>query len=493
MTEAAVTETRPDRSTLLAFAGVVLFGGANAIAVRQTVLELSPFWSAAVRFVAAGLILVAIAALARRPLPRGQSLVGAMLYGAIGFAAGFALIYPALRDTPAGTAQVLIALTPLFTFGLAIAHGQERFHAQGLVGALLALVGVAIVMADQLNADVPLISMGFILLGTVSIAESGVIVKWIPRSDPLWTNAVAMLTGAVLLLVLTLVAGQPVALPASDATWLALGYLVVFGSVVMFTLYVYALERWTASAVSYMTLLLPLVTIALAALLTGDRISPTFAFGGAVILGGVYRGLPSGATSPLSGVERARMPARRRRCSAPGPGSADGQQRRTWALRSQPSSSSFVLRRISSATAASVGSRSKTTARTFSAIGISTSCVAASSSAPVTVVTPSATPVSLVAASGQGTPEAINSPARRLRDSGDMHVAIRSPTPASPANVSGCAPAATPSRVISARPRVMIPAFAESPRPSPSTIPAASATTFFNAPASSTPTRSGLV
>ena len=81
----------------------------------------------------------------------------------------------------------------------------------------------------------------------------------------------------------------------------------------------------------------------------------------------------------------------------------------------------------------------------------------------------------------------------RFRDSGDMHVAMRSPTPASPAKVSGCAPAATPRRVISARPRVMIPALAESPKPSPSTVPAASATTFFSAPASSTPIRSGFV
>ncbi len=86
----------------------------------------------------------------------------------------------------------------------------------------------------------------------------------------------------------------------------------------------------------------------------------------------------------------------------------------------------------------------------------------------------------------------MSSPALRFRDNGDMHVAIRSPTPASPAKVSGCAPAATPRRVISARPRVMIPALAESPKPSPSTVPAASATTFFSAPASSTPIEIGV-
>src|SRR5256885_640830 len=89
--------------------------------------------------------------------------------------------------------------------------------------------------------------------------------------------------------------------------------------------------------------------------------------------------------------------------------------------------------------------------------------------------------------------EPSSSRARRFRESGLMQVAIRSPTPARPEKVSGLAPAATPSRVISARPRVTMPALALSPNPSPSTMPAASATTFLSAPHSSTPITSALV
>ena len=118
---------------------------------------------------------------------------------------------------------------------------------------------------------------------------------------------------------------------------------------------------------------------------------------------------------------------------------------------------------------------------------------AAIARAPTTVASPSATPPSWAATSGQLAVEARSSPARRFRDSGLMQVAMRSPTPARPANVRGSAPTAMPRRVISARPRVMIAAFPLSPSSSPSTIPAARATTFFSAPASSTPTRSGFV
>ena len=93
----------------------------------------------------------------------------------------------------------------------------------------------------------------------------------------------------------------------------------------------------------------------------------------------------------------------------------------------QSSSSSFVLRDISSATAAIGGRWSKTTARTCSAIGSSTPCSTASSSAPATVATPSATPASRSPASGHGTPEAISSPAlpvaRQRRHAGRDQVA----------------------------------------------------------------------
>jgi len=290
VSQALSTAPHPSTPTLVAFAGVVLLGGANAIGVKLTVQELAPFWGASTRFAAAGILMLLLVVITRRPAPRGRSLGGAALYGVVGFAASYGFAYIGLRDVPAGTAMVLIALTPLLTFGLAIAHGQERFHVQGLIGGLIAIIGIGIVFVDQVSAEVPLLSMALILLAAVAIAESGVIVKWIPRSDPFATNAVAMLTGAALLLILSLAAGERWVLPTRDATWAAIGYLVLFGSVAMFALFVFTLQRWTASAVSYVTLLMPLVTIVLAAVLTGERITSSFVLGGVVILGGVYVG-----------------------------------------------------------------------------------------------------------------------------------------------------------------------------------------------------------
>jgi drug/metabolite transporter (DMT)-like permease len=280
----------PDPLTLLAFATVVVTGGLNAIAVRGTLGELAPFWSAGLRFVLAAVVMVALVLGSGRSFPRGRSLLGAMAYGAVGFAASFAFIYSGLVEVSAGTGAVLLALAPLFTFGLAIVQGLERFRLEGLIGAIVALVGVMVVFIDRLSADVPLASLVLIVLGTACIAEAGVIVKWTPRSDPFGTNAVAMATGAIVLLALTFVTGEPMVIPSQLDTIVSMAYLVVPGTVVMFAAYVYALGRWTASAVSYTTLLLPLVTLPMAALLSGESVTVWLIAGGSIILVGVYVG-----------------------------------------------------------------------------------------------------------------------------------------------------------------------------------------------------------
>jgi drug/metabolite transporter (DMT)-like permease len=290
MTAPTPSPAAPDRLTLAAFVGVVAFGGLNAIAVKQSVLELDPFWSAGLRFLVAGVLLAGLVAVMRRAFPRGRSFSGAMIYGLVSFSGSFGFAYPALREVPAGTAILFLALVPLITFGLAVLHGQERFRLQGLLGALIAAAGVAVVVADQLSANVPLVPMLMMLAAAAFIAEGTVILKWVPRSDPFATNAVAMLSGGAALTLLSLLAGETLALPERLDTWLATGYLVLFGSIALFGLYLFALRRWTASAVSYTTLLMPLVTIPVAAVMFSEQVSLTFAAGGVIALIGVYVG-----------------------------------------------------------------------------------------------------------------------------------------------------------------------------------------------------------
>jgi drug/metabolite transporter (DMT)-like permease len=217
-------------ATTAAFLAIVLLGGGNGIAVHFSDRELAPFWGATLRFGIAALVLFALVAIRRVPLPRGQALTGAILYGVFGFGAAFALIYWGLVRAPAGLSQVILALVPLLTFLFAVSQGLERFHPQSLAGALLALGGIFVVFSDRLSAAVPLAPMLAIVLAAACIAESNVIVKKFPRSHPLATNAIAMSAGAVMLLAISLVAGESRALPVEAQTWAAVAYVSLVGS-----------------------------------------------------------------------------------------------------------------------------------------------------------------------------------------------------------------------------------------------------------------------
>lgn len=280
----------PDGMTLAAFFAVAVLGGLNGIAVKAQVLELDPFWSAGSRFLVAGLLLAVIVLVTRRAFPRGASLRGAVLYGAVAFSAPFALVYPALREVPASTAMVFLALVPLETFFLAVLLKQEAFKLQGLVGGLISMTGVVVVVSDRLGAAVPLAPMLLILVGTAFIAISAILLKSIPRADPYATNAIAMLVSGGALLIVSMAAGEAWALPSLPETWIASAYIVVLGSIVLFSLYLFALRRWTASAMSYTTLLMPLVTLPVAAILFDEPITLPFLVGAAVAMLGIYVG-----------------------------------------------------------------------------------------------------------------------------------------------------------------------------------------------------------
>lgn len=283
--------SRDEQVSIAVFVLIAIIGGGNAIGVAAVVDELEPLWGGAIRFLlAGGIFAVAMVAL-RVPVPRGGALIGAVLYGVLGFFGAFAFLFSGLREAPSGTSQTIIALVPLLTLLLAVAHRLERFSLRALVGSLIALVGLAYLVSDRLDANVPLPSLLAIVAGAVLLAESGVILKLTPRMDPVASNAVGMLAGGALLLAASAVAGEHWVVPTQSDTWVAMAFLVLGGSVAVFWLFAFLLQRWDASSVSYSLLLQPMPTILYAAVLRDEPITPALFIGGAIIVLGVYIGI----------------------------------------------------------------------------------------------------------------------------------------------------------------------------------------------------------
>ena len=307
--DGALGPTMSDRRTLAAFLAVVLLAGLNPVAVRLSNAELAPFWGAGSRFLVAAGVFWLVVVVRRRPLPRGRAWLGPIAYGLLAFALFFTLIYWGLQQAHATTGAVALALVPLLTLLLAIAQRQEPYRARGLVGAAVSVVGIVIVFGDQLGGAVSLASLLALVGAAAAAAEAGIVVRWFPRSDPFVTNAIGMTVGFVVLLVLSLSSGEAWVAPTQVDTWLAIGYMVTFGSVGVFWLSLRVLREWPASRASYQFLLMPLVTIVVASVLVGETPSVMFVLGGAVALLGVYLGAFWGRRSAAAAAPAAPVSA----------------------------------------------------------------------------------------------------------------------------------------------------------------------------------------
>lgn len=289
----------PDRraGTALVLGG--LLAGGNAVGIRFTNRELEPLWGAGLRFAIAAALLGCIVVLRHLGWPSGHALLGAALFGLLNFAGAFGFGYYALVSMQAGVASTLLALVPLVTLAFAVAHRQEQLTRAGVVGGVTALVGVAVLSGASLAGEVPLLSVLAAVGSVCCFAEAAVLIRRLPRLHPVVMNAVAMAVGAVVLLLASALFGESWVLPSSSSTWLALAYLVVFGSIVVFLLFLLVLRHWQASRAAYLDVLIPPSAVLLSSWLDDEPITAGLVAGGVLVLIGAYVGAmrPAPATS----------------------------------------------------------------------------------------------------------------------------------------------------------------------------------------------------
>ena len=289
-----MTETSthlPDNKVLTAFILVILLGGSNSVAIRFSNQELAPFWGAFLRLMPAALIYWAIFFGRKMSMPVFKDTAVIAINGFISTGMGFALLYWGLQTVPVSLATVVISTGPLFTLILAVLHRLETFRVQALIGGLIAFAGLAIAVRAQPGSSDLIPGILALLLGALISAEGNIILKiYSVNSGPVIVNALSLFSAAVFVGGVSLFAHETWNLPSTSTGWMALAYLVVFGSVLMFYLFVYVLSKWTASAASYSILFFPLVATSLAAWLAKEPVTLPFILGGFLVLIGVWVG-----------------------------------------------------------------------------------------------------------------------------------------------------------------------------------------------------------
>nr|WP_294693591.1 DMT family transporter [uncultured Friedmanniella sp.] len=280
----------PGGLVLIAFAAAVVLGGANFVAVRLSNQELDPFWGASLRFGLAAALFVVIAVALRLRWPRGRLLAETAIYGLLAFGVSYALMYWALVRTTAGTATIVLAGVPLVTLLLAAAQSAERFSLRAAAGSVLALIGIGWMVLGSQDLRAPMSAVFAMFGATLVIAQSIILGKRLSGNHPVMTNAVGMSIAALLLLALSAVVNEGWALPRRLDVAVALAYLVTLGSVGLFVLVLLVIRRWTASASSYMFVLFPLVTLALAAWLVNEPMTVSAVIGAVLVMAGAWIG-----------------------------------------------------------------------------------------------------------------------------------------------------------------------------------------------------------
>lgn len=280
----------PERNILAAFILFIAVGGGASVAIRITYAEMAPFWAAGARFFLGALIFWMIAAFKKMPIPKGKAFWGAVIFGALTVGLSFLLAAWALVVIPASFYQILMAVVPLLTLFLSALHGVEAITRRGVFGALLAVLGVIVTVGGTSSEAISVPHILATIFAAAFIAEGGVVIKKFPHNPPVLTNAIAMTTGTIILLLASLIKGEQWTFPTQTNTIAAFAYLVLFVTVVAFLMYMFVLENWTASGTSYGFVLFPLVTMVYAATIANEEITLNFLLGAVLVLTGVFVG-----------------------------------------------------------------------------------------------------------------------------------------------------------------------------------------------------------
>jgi drug/metabolite transporter (DMT)-like permease len=277
---------------LLAFAIIYFVWGSTYLAIRIGVREMPPFLMAGLRFTAAGVVLYLWMRLQGTPAPSAREWRDASVLGALMFLLDYACLFWAEQRIPSGVTAVILALIPVCITLLEIVYLRtQRLTLQLGLGLAIGLLGVAVLANPWASmGEAPLDRGGVIALIVACWGWSiGTIVTKrlaLPQSKAM-SAATQMLTGGVMLLALAAVSGEfgdfhPQRV--SFNAWFSLVYLIIAGSIVAFTAYVWLLYHESPTRVGTYAYVNPVVAVILGGALGGEIIGRRTVLATALIL-----------------------------------------------------------------------------------------------------------------------------------------------------------------------------------------------------------------
>jgi drug/metabolite transporter (DMT)-like permease len=286
---AAKQQKKFDFRVFLAFAAIYVLWGSTYLAIRIAVQQVPPLFAAGTRFFLAGTLLYAVMRFYGRPRPAGKEWGSLALIGSLMFVVTYGAIFWAEQYVPSGFTSVLEATLPLITIALEVfVFRQQRFRWSLLVSILLGFAGVLLLLLHNAQ-HIAILPCAAVLGGGTAWSLGAVLTRALPlpKSKGITAGAEMMFGGAILL-ILSALTGEMHPFPhVSGKALLALGYLVVAGSLIGFSAFVWLLGRMPATRVASHAYVNPVVAVALGYFVAGEVVTARMLFGTALIVASV--------------------------------------------------------------------------------------------------------------------------------------------------------------------------------------------------------------
>src|SRR5467141_654683 len=276
----------------LAFFAIYIIWGSTYLAIRYAVETIPPLYTAGFRHLVAGSILL-LWCFWKKLRPTREQLRASVIIGALFFLGGHGALHWAEQRISSGLASLLIATEPIFVFALAAAEKRWHMNARLLAGIALGLGGVALLFGKNTLMTGPgMVTAAVVtLLGALSWAVGIVYSRKSHLSGhPLLLSALSLISGSLLLLIAGTVAGESRGfhfVAVSHRSWMALAYLILFGSVIAFTAYNWLLEHYSPTLVATHTYVNPIVAVLLGWLFAGEAVTLNVLLSTALVIGAV--------------------------------------------------------------------------------------------------------------------------------------------------------------------------------------------------------------
>jgi len=277
---------------LLAFAIIYFVWGSTFLAIRVGVREVPPFLLAGMRFLVAGIVLYGWMRVRGTPSPTTREWGAASLLALLIFVFDYGLLFWAERRVPSGIAAVMMATIPVFmAMGEIVFLRTQRLTLRLAIALLVGMAGVAVLVGRTINVGgAPVDTVGACALIVAAISWSvaaSLSRKLALPAAKVMSSGAQMLAGGVLLTVTAMLLGEFRGFHAqavSRETWLALAYLIVAGSIVGFTAYVWLIHHESPTRVGTYAYVNPVVAVLVGYFLGGEAIGARTILGTMLVL-----------------------------------------------------------------------------------------------------------------------------------------------------------------------------------------------------------------